>query len=977
MNYKAVLSALVAAGVLCAQTHVANATHTQGSQTSGEAPSQISVTVTTTGVALQVAPGASSTRAQAAAISDAELATERVQLGDTIVPGRIVALAISDDAAFDTSLRAISSVDAPYAGHVDIAARLSSTDESGATVLQRAANTALPGAPVTVLRDGHYRGQRLVTLALSQLYTRNGANRAVRSLNADLRGATLASDPSGIIAAGERSASVGAIPSPSPYAAALNPASWMRVTKPGLHRVTAAALSQAGLTAANACVTYRGTPLAVHEPGNGTIVFYAQAPGDRYNSSDVYWLIAGGCARMTSVAAPAAATGTLTAFERGSTKPSKLYYGLQPGNDGDHWFAAEMRSIDPSFSTWAIPAAANVLPGGAGNSTYTVRGVTRTRAPYAIVLSGNGVNATVSFQGNGQFEATGTGATSGVPTTAQLTQGVWAFVNEFRWQRPVQLNFAGGGAAFGVEAAGVYQVTNATGVLYDVTDPLAPKLVQRSGGGAFTAAANANFEMSGANNVTDIGVVTAYAPSAAAAQPLNKRAYYIAPASLAGNAKLAELIALRNTQGWTSQVIAAESLYALWGHGHVSPDAIRQFLQYQYSVSTTKPEAVILVGDGNYDWRGILDDGLTFNRLIPPYLSDVDRFRGEENIDNPPAAETACEPCYAQLDGNAPLDDAIPDLIFGRMPVGDAAQLNTLVDKIVRYETINTEFVAASWRTKFRHMVDNYWKPAGETNIVIGSPLPNPPETDPAGPFWAFADHIINNVHATGPLLLRAYYDPYNVLNNASYALGVPQPGNNPPAAAGKAAFNFGASFITYIGHSNEQRMGKFEVSDPYGNAFLYDFEVKDLTNVDKLPIVLQMTCLTGSFHKHELKGQSVPGKQAYLDETLVLQGNNTGAIATWSSTGLGVMYGHQPLLTGFFQHYWKTFNNASPSTVGAAASAGYLLLHQQTGTNAEDSLRTYSVLGDPLTRGRAFVPGHLARENIKRSIYMPVIGRK
>jgi hypothetical protein len=970
-----ILAALLAGALLCTPVAQLNAAGTADAGSSAE----LDVSASALGVEINLTqharPGALSTRTTA-------LIAQRAQVGDTIVPGRIVALHVTDGVAFDrslaTAMRDAATDAVAYTGALELAPRLSSEIDDGVTVQQRAAVERLPKAPLTILRDGRYRDQRVVTLAISQLFEKNGARFSARSLNASLAGASIVDDVSRVMDAPASAASISAVPNPAPYAGALSAASWIRVTKQGLHQVSAGLLGQAGLNAGNACVTYKGAALALHEPGDGSVIFNAQLPGDRYNSSDVYWLINGGCPRMQTVSAPGASgSGQTSALERGRHRPANLYYSLQPGNDGDHWFAAEMKQAFPELSTWAIGAQPNNLPGSAGNATFTIRGVTRTKAPHTITLSGNGVSANATFEGNGQFETTVSAAASALPTQMQLTAGAIVLIDEFLWDRPVQLNFSGGGAGFLTPNAGVYQLSNPSGTLYDVTDPVLPKVVQRTGDGKFSAPAFGNFIMGGPTSVTAVAGVTPYAANGAAAQARNKRAFYIVPAALAGNAGLAALVSLRNQQGWNAEVITLESLYALWSHGHVSPDAIRKFLQFQYANSSTKPEAVILIGDGNYDWRGILDNGLTFARLLPPYMADVDRFRGEDNIENAPAAETACDPCYAQLDGNSPLDDPIPDLIFGRMPVQSDAQLTSLTAKIVRYETLQTGLEANSWRHKIRHLVDNYWKTPGEQNIIIGNPLPGPAETDPAGPFWAFSDHVINRVHAVGPFLLRAYYDPYGKLNNASYALAAPQPNDNIPGNAGKAAFNFGASFIVYIGHSNEQRMGKFEVSDAYANAFLYDFEVQNLTNVDTLPIVLQMTCLTGSFHKHAITGQSDPGKQSYLDEALVLQEGNKGAIATWSSTGLGVMYGHQPLLSGFFTRYWSKFSNQNPTVIGDAATAGYLQLHTETGTNAEDSLRTYSILGDPLTRGRAFSPQHIARTNVKPGVYLPLMARK
>jgi hypothetical protein len=73
---------------------------------------------------------------------------------------------------------------------------------------------------------------------------------------------------------------------------------------------------------------------------------------------------------------------------------------------------------------------------------------------------------------------------------------------------------------------------------------------------------------------------------------------------------------------------------------------------------------------------------------------------------------------------------------------------------------------------------------------------------------------------------------------------------------------------------------------------FIHLDDVPSLSNGGRLPVVLEMTCFTGSFQ--------VPG-YATLDEALVRHTEGC-AVAVWGPTGLGITTGHESLATGFIE---------------------------------------------------------------------------
>ena len=95
------------------------------------------------------------------------------------------------------------------------------------------------------------------------------------------------------------------------------------------------------------------------------------------------------------------------------------------------------------------------------------------------------------------------------------------------------------------------------------------------------------------------------------------------------------------------------------------------------------------------------------------------------------------------------------------------------------------------------------------------------------------------------------------------------------------------------------------------------------------------MTCFTSSFQ--------TPGLDT-LDEAF-LRESDAGSIASWGSTGLGLLEGHEVLLDSFV----KTVYQSEEKRVGIAAVAAKVTLSVEKPYNL-DLLDTYTILGDPAT---------------------------
>ena len=132
-------------------------------------------------------------------------------------------------------------------------------------------------------------------------------------------------------------------------------------------------------------------------------------------------------------------------------------------------------------------------------------------------------------------------------------------------------------------------------------------------------------------------------------------------------ANVEPLAQLRRNQGLVVKVIDVEDLYdefSFWQH---SPQAIHDLLQTASSSWTRKPHYLLLAGDASYDPKNYFGQGL--NDLVPTKLIDTALM------------EAASDDWLADFNG-----DGMADLAIGRLPVRTAADINTMVGKIVNYE---------------------------------------------------------------------------------------------------------------------------------------------------------------------------------------------------------------------------------------------------------------------------------------------------
>ncbi len=798
-----------------------------------------------------------------------------------------------------------------------------------------AATDALPeaSAPGTLLRAGRLRGVHIGVYAVSdtQLASHSTPEELAQAL---VPGAQPLSAAASLARLDSAPFATGA-PAPDPIAAGQ---AWtISVSEAGMQSLAADALAAAGLNLAQLDPTtlrlhHLGREVALEElrAEQGTLAalrFYAE-PGDRWNATSTYWLTLGQGPGLRMAARAAQLTGApvvSTALERGTWRTNTILETQLPGPDGDHFFSADLRTLP--LSEGGGPAVvtatlASKLPPASGAAVLVVGGGSVFGVAHSLRI---GLGATVqsySWAGKGTWSTRQSFPERAAELRLELVPGAGsngAHVDGVEWELPVALELGGQGASF-VGGAGRlgYRLAGlpAGAAIYELSDPERPVRLSLSGDSFEDEATTPRPYLVTGPGTLHTPAVAAHAP-VDLSQPLDVQAVYVAPTAFLS--ALEPLLALRRAQGITVAAVSTEAIYDAWGGGQVSPEAIRSFLRYAAERWAVAPTTVVLVGDGSSDPRNYLGRGnITW---VPPYLANADPWLGE----------TACEACYARLHGDDPLADGPPDIAFGRIPAKSAAELAALVQKILRYEQSQTPGL---WRATVAFVTDN---------PDLGGDFPAAAEASAA-------------LQPAAARIARIFYDPEASQDD-------PWRVADPLVALGRSmgAFDSGAAVIHYIGHGLQFQWGytgpPLRPDEPTDKQYLLGlFGVDELRNADRLPVVLSMTCLTGSFQIPAFSGTSI-------DERLVARPDG-GAIAAWSSTGLGVLFGHDALQRGFYRALWAAPGRAR---LGELTMAGYLELFA-TGGCCQESISTFALLGDPLTAPRVALNVH--------AVQLPLIRR-
>ncbi len=448
-------------------------------------------------------------------------------------------------------------------------------------------------------------------------------------------------------------------------------------------------------------------------------------------------------------------------------------------------------------------------------------------------------------------------------------------------------------ARFRLQRAGTSQVevggfTSPSLLLFDIAQPLRPRrlvgsrISQTNAGTGVTLRVPADEPF----EFLGLGADSARSPSEIAfytPPTFPKSGDYVVISPKIFHATLAPLLEHRRKSGLKVVLVDADDLYKEFSYGIRHPIAIKSFLAFAFENWEKPPTFVLLVGSGHWNLKGF-PTYPSPEIHMPPNLALVDPWQGEVDSAN----------LLATLTGN----DAMPDIYIGRVPASTTSELKTFVDKVLEYESGQL----GAWRYNLAFVADNV--------------------PDFGGDFVKTSDSVLEECAHIRPDLKS-----YRVYEND---FGCKAQGDEGCRRVTDRLIdllnNEGALVLSYTGHASIQYWAHEHV--------LTVEDLSRLHNRGRWPLLLSMTCLDG-YWIH-------PAQRSLVVQMLL---SESGIIAAFSPTGLGLSAGHEYLHAGFL----RSLLSRPGTEIGKLA----WLAKEDLNTSGmrPDLLHTYTLFGDPALR--------------------------
>jgi hypothetical protein len=607
------------------------------------------------------------------------------------------------------------------------------------------------------------------------------------------------------------------------------------ITQPGWYAVALSTLAANGLQVGNGKnlrLYAEGVEQALEIKG-GAVQFYGTGLDTPSTATRVYWLVNGGGSKDYIATAPTGSGASAGADFLASVEQEdrSIYDPSADAANGIDFFGdlisstpdtETLSAVDLSRSDNATLAVSlQAVSSGAHEVSVALNGVTLG----AVTWTGSGLG-TASFPASSIITGTNT-----VTLTASSSEDFSLVANlTLNYERTyTAANDALEFTVNGGEQVTVGGFSNAQVRMVDITDQAAPIELTVSATAQVAGSFSATAAGSGMRTIYAFGADQVAVPASislhqpARLTPLRGRVDTIVITTSALMGAVQPLIAHRESQRLHVTAVDIAEVYDGFNFGEKSPQAIKSFLAATQSAKQA-PHYVLLVGSASYDPRNFLDNNPDPD-LVPTGLINTDQF------------QAASDGWFGDF-----ANSGESTLAIGRLPAQTAAEVSTLVTKIIAYDSL----------------------PKGSGYLLASDasdPGVTPTFTDNSTSLTALLP-----AGATPTMITRA-------ADNSNRPQLLTDLGSNP-------------DLINYIGHGN---------INLWGGSWLTDSDASALTGNGHPAFAALMTCLNGFFIDPQL-----PSVAESLLET-----TSGGAVAVWASSGVtvpaGQLQANQALYTLLF----------------------------------------------------------------------------
>jgi hypothetical protein len=361
---------------------------------------------------------------------------------------------------------------------------------------------------------------------------------------------------------------------------------------------------------------------------------------------------------------------------------------------------------------------------------------------------------------------------------------------------------------------------------------------------------------------------------------------------------ISEAIKLKNqkenlpgTEKLSTAVIDIDTIYNEFGFGVADPVAIRNFIRYTVNNWAPAPKYILLIGNGNYDYKKILGNDQVW---VPTFetqysLSQVSSYNYDE--------------FFVMLDS---LNESIMSLPIGRLPARNLTDARLMIDRIIKYENAPRH---GPWKNTITIVADD--------NYIHE-------DTDPA-PNQEQAEALARS--HTPPMyeIKKIYIMDYPTVYSSS--------GRGKPDARQAIIdqVNRGTLILNYTGHGNPKVWAH--------ESILTQEDVRTLfTNVDYPTFVVAATCDWGRFDE--------AGEQSSAED--MMMNTRGGAIGVFSATR--PVYSNDNALTNYA--LYDVLLPTNSFTLSPRLGDAMVIAKNDSRVTANiENKRKYHLLGDPTLR--------------------------